>query len=222
MLTIRQDGMTEPIALRLRNASDSVLAYPAFLAGYRTVNEAMQDGFISSYLHTFLTTTTKSLTTPAAVDVEISIDQLLSQYTRSAVSDPLSALCADGASRLTNFVIPTLLDQLEQGKDVSSLAFLIAAYGHYLQAGVDTNGETYTVYEPLLTDRDWVNIHDSDVLALLDCSPFAGTRLRSYPRFIASYKSFRNQIACYGLVFSLKQTLCAFWEEADNQREAIA
>lgn len=221
MLTIRQDVSTEPIALRLQKASDCVVAYPAFLAGYRTVDEAMQDGFISSYLHTFLTTT-KSLTSPAAsADLEESIDQLLNRYTRSGESDMLSELCADGASKLPAFVIPTLLDRLEQGKDVSSMAFLVAAYGHYLQAGVDANGESYSVYEPSLTDSDWENVHDSDMLSLLDITPLAQCSLRSYPRFVTSYKSYRNQIACYGLVFSLKQTLCAFWEEEiETEREA--
>lgn len=222
MLTIRQDVPTEPIALRLQHASDSVVAYPAFLAGYRTVDEAMQDGFISSYLHTFLTTTTRSLVSSAAsADLEESIDQLLNRYTRSEESGTLSELCADGASKLPAFVIPTLLDRLSNGKDVSSIAFLLAAYGHYLQAGVDANGQDYSVYEPSLTDSDWAHVHDPDVLALLDITPFASASLRSYPRFVGPYKSYRNQIARYGLVFSLKQTLCAFWEEEPElQREA--
>lgn len=214
MFTTIQEVSTEPFELRILHTAHSVLAYPAFLAGYRTVQEAMEDGFFNTYVRTFLMTTYKSLPAESpSGDLEGDINQLLNRLTQSGDVNLLSELCRDGASKLSTFVIPILLDRLEQGKEVSSLTFLLAAYGHYLQAGVDDKGQEYTVDEPELTQHDWTILANGDVLSLLETSAFASAHLRSFPPFMAQYKSYRNQIACYGLVFSLKQTLCAFWEE---------
>lgn len=220
MFTTTQEASTRPLV----NASHSVLAYPAFLAGHRTVQEAMGDGHINTYLRTFLTTTGKSLASMAlSNDIEEPIAQLVNCLSESAEGDSLSRLCRDGASRLQEFVIPTLLDRLEQGKDVSSLAFLLAAYGHYLQAGIDDKGQDYLVDEPQLTAADWATLKEGDVLSVLAISPLAPANLTSFPQFVAPYRSYRNQIACYGLAFSLKQTLCAFREEdTDLYKEATA
>lgn len=216
MFTTTQEASTRPLV----NASRSVLAYPAFLAGHRTVQEAMGDGHINTYLRTFLTTTGKALTSmDLSEDLEETIFQLLNCLTNPDEGDSLSRLCRDGASKLQAFVIPTLLDRLDRGKDVSSLAFLLAAYGHYLQAGVDDKGQDYLVDEPQLTDNDWAMLKEGDVLSVLTISPLAPANLRSFPQFVIPYKSYRNQIACYGLAFSLKQTLCAFWEEEAELHE---
>ena len=214
MFTTIQEVSTEPTKLRILNTANSLLAYPALLAGYRSVQEAIANDCLNAYLHTSLVIADKSLGDSLADDdldesIDLSIDQLLS----SEVSHPLSVLSRDGASKLPAFVMPVLLDRLEQGKEVSSFAFLLAAYGHYLQAGVDDKGEEYTVDEPALTNHDWAMLANGDVVSLLDISAFASARLRSFPQFVSQYKSYRNQIACYGLIFSLKQTLCAFWEE---------
>lgn len=218
MFTTTQEASTRPLV----TASHSVLAYPAFLAGHRTVQEAMGDGHINTYLRTFLTTTGKTLASmDLSEDVEETIIQLVNCLTSLDESDSLSRLCRDGASKLQAFVIPTLLDRLDQGKDVSSLAFLLAAYGHYLQAGVDDKGQDYLVDEPQLTASDWTLLREGDVLSVLAISPLAPANLHSFPQFVAPYKSYRNQIACYGLAFSLKQTLCAFWEEESELHKGV-
>ena len=210
MFTTIQGVSTEPAKLRIINTANSLLAYPALLAGYRSVHDAITNDCLNAYLHTSLLIADKSLVDSSSDnDLDESIDQLLS----SEVSHPLSVLSRDGASKLPAFVLPVLLDRLEQGKEVSSFAFLLAAYGHYLQAGVDDKGEEYTVDEPALTNHDWAILANGDVISLLDISAFASAGLRSFPQFVSQYKSYRNQIACYGLIFSLKQTLCAFWEE---------
>lgn len=219
MFTTIQEDLMRPLV----NASCSMLAYPAFLAGHRTVREAMDDEHINTYLRTFLTTTGITIApVDQPDDREKTIVQLFNCLTNPAEGDSLSRLCHDGASKLHTFVIPTLLDRLEQGKDASSLAFLLAAYGHYLQAGVDDKGQDYLVNEPQLTTADWAMLKEGSVLSVLTISPLAPANLPSFPPFVAAYKSYRNQIACYGLAFSLKQTLCTFWEdEAELHRTTV-
>ncbi|GAB3024679.1 mannitol dehydrogenase family protein [Spirosoma pulveris] len=212
MFTTTQEVSTESFSFFNLKAAHSVLAYPAFLAGYRTVHEAMEDNFVSAYVRAFLTTTAKS-NVSSDVNSEEDINRSIEQLTNSGEELALDQLCQDGASKLSSFVIPILLDRLEQGKDVTSLTFLLAAYGHYLQAGIDDKGQEYTVVEPQLSQRDWSILTQGDTLSLLDISALASARLRTFPQVVAQYKSYRHQLACYGLLFSLKQALCAFWEE---------
>ncbi|SOD91758.1 mannitol dehydrogenase family protein [Spirosoma fluviale] len=212
MFTTTQEVSTESLSFPNLKAAHSVLAYPAFLAGYRTVHEAIEDNFVSAYVRAFLTIVAKSKV-PVSPNPEDDINSSMVHLANSGESIPLDQLCQDGASKLSSLVIPILLDRLEQGKDVSSLTFLLAAYGHYLQAGVDDKGQEYTVVEPQLNQRDWSILTQGDALSLLDVSAFASAQLRSFPQVVAHYKSYRHQLACYGLLFSLKQTLCAFWEE---------
>jgi mannitol-1-phosphate/altronate dehydrogenase len=209
MFTTLQNVSTEPIQVRVLNASHSALAYPALLAGYRTVQEAMQDNHVNSYVRTFVTTATKI---SGLSSQPVAVDNLLQQLSTAIETGSLSQLCGDGASKLASYVLPVLQERLRNGKDVSSLAFLLAAYGHYLQHGADDTGEPYAINEPRLSDEDWLKLTDGDSMACLAISPFASAQLLSYPKFVAQYKAYRNQIACYGLVFSLKQTLCAFRE----------
>ncbi|WP_425290862.1 hypothetical protein [Spirosoma linguale] len=218
MFTTTQEVSTElPVGISLK-AAHSVLAYPAFLAGYRTVHEAMEDNFISAYVRAFLATTAKAKA-PLSISLEDDISQSIAYLANSGESLPLDQLCRDGASKFSSLVIPLLLDRLQQGKDVSSLTFLLAAYGHYLQADVDAKGQKYTVEEPQLSQHDWAVLTNGDALSLLDVSAFASARLRSFPQVVAQYKSYRHQLACYGLIFSLKQTLCAFWEEEPDMHK---
>jgi mannitol-1-phosphate/altronate dehydrogenase len=210
MFTTLQDVSTEPIQIRVLNASQTALAYPALLAGYRTVQDALQDTYVSSYLRTFVSTATPA---PGTSDQSLAVDDWLSQVSASPSVSSLSQLCSNGASKLSSYVLPLLQDRLQRGKDVSSLAFLLAAYGHYLQHGADDSGVAYDVNEPLLSDEDWLKLSDGDSVSCLAITPFATAGLLAYPAFVAQYKAFRNQIACYGLAFSLKQTLCAFWED---------
>ncbi|GAB3880499.1 mannitol dehydrogenase family protein [Spirosoma agri] len=203
----------EALKLRFLNASHSMLAYPAFLAGYRTVHEAMGDTLFSSYISVFINHVVSPLVTPPdSVDLADYKAKLLGRLSNAAVSDQLSRLCFDGASKLPAFLLPTLSELAQQNKPTHCLAFLMAAYGHYLQSEADDQGNSYSVNEPFLQKSDWLKINDHDVLAFLDCTPFAAAKLRDIPHFAATYKLYRKQIAIYGIAFSLRQTMCTFWE----------
>ncbi|QJW90019.1 hypothetical protein HNV11_11850 [Spirosoma taeanense] len=217
MLTTIQNQSTTD----LLNASQCMLSYPAYLAGYRTVQEAMQDRLFNAYLNAFLNATQDCPDSRRLSGLSGGGNEsLLAQLTDTTSDTELEELCRDGASRLSAFILPILLDRLKRGREISCLAFLLAAYGHYLHTGMDDKGEIYTVDEPHLTDEDWLRVNDLDTTAFLAMSPFAAANLLDFPQLVAPYKIYRIQIACYGLVFSLKQALCAFWETQPEVSES--
>lgn len=180
-----------------------MLAYPAFLAGYRTVDEALNDHLFSNYLHTFIEQDV--MPTGGAQEAMESDDlrnQWVSQFSALTIH-PLANLCFDGASKLPALILPTLRDLLAQKRDIQRMAFLLAAYGHYLSAGTDDKGVSYELNDTHLHQHDWAKVNSDDVVALLEISTMAAARLNTYSHFVAMYKSYRTQIARYGVVFQI-------------------
>jgi mannitol-1-phosphate/altronate dehydrogenase len=200
---VSSDGSVE-VDVPALIASYTMLAYPAFLAGYRTVSEAINDDLFHTYVRAFLNQDISTLA-PLDVDPEDYKSQLLSRFLNPTVGDQLAMLCCDGASKLPAFVLPILLDLLEKKGDIHRITFLIAAYGHYLSAEADDKRVPYEVDEPHLHQEDWAKVNDGDVISLLGISPLATARLQTYSHFTAMYKSYRGQIAKHGVMFLLNQ-----------------
>ncbi|MCX2480195.1 mannitol dehydrogenase family protein [Pedobacter sp. MC2016-15] len=194
----------ELLKLRFLNASHSMLAYPAFLAGYRNVDTAMKDPVLEAYLLGFMNDDVSPMV-EVPVDVNLSLykKQLFERFANPAVSDQLSRLCFHGGAKIPVFILPTLLDILQQKRSPKRIAFLFAAYAHYLKNGKDDNGEAYTVDAPKITAADWQLISHDDVLRFLSISPLASANLDRYPDFVKQYAGYRGAIAENGILKTL-------------------
>ena len=196
----------EAVKLRLLNASHSMLAYPAFLAGYVTVNEAIQDPVFYEFIRTFMDEdVTPLLNVPATIDVAEYKNTLLRRFANRSIGDQLARLCFDGASKLPVFLLPTLNERMARNLPYQRLAFLIAAYGHYLSAGQTERGQPYTIAEPQLDAEDLSIAQDQDVLRLLRLPMFNTTTVQDSPEFIQLYTQFRRNIADNGIRETLKR-----------------
>jgi mannitol 2-dehydrogenase len=85
------------------------------------------------------------------------------------------------------------------------IAFLIAAYGHYLSAGQTEKGHPYTVAEPQLDAGALRIARDEDVLSFLTLPMFDGMAIRDNPGFIRLYTQFRAGIRSEGILETLKK-----------------
>jgi len=194
----------EVLKLRFLNASHSMLAYPAFLAGYRNVDTAMKDPVFEAYLLGFMNEdVTPMITVPADVNLAMYKKQLFQRFANTAVSDQLSRLCYHGGAKIPVFILPTLLEILQLKRSPKRIAFLFAAYAHYLKSGRDDNAEAYTIDAPKITPADWELIRSNDVLLFLSISPFSTANLWGYPDFVKQYAGYRGAIAENGILKTL-------------------
>ena len=182
------------------NALPTMLAYPAFLAGYRTIDEAINDRLFSTYLQAFIEQDIAAHT----AHQDDANRQWMGRFSQST-SDSLVRLCSDGASKLPSLLLPILLDLLATNRDIHRLTFLLATYGHYLSASADDQGVSYEPNDTHLHPSDWAKVNSDDVVAFLGISTMASARLQTYSHFVTMYKSYRTQIAKHGVVFLLKQ-----------------
>lgn len=198
----------ENMKLSLLNASHTMLSYPAFLAGYRKVDDAMNNRSFARYLREFMDRDiTPYVPAPGHTDLELYKQTLIERFGNRSVSDQLSRLCYDGVSKIPVYVMPNLAKMLRDGADLERVAFFAAAYRRYLRDGTDDKGATYTVDEPWLTDDDRRLIASEEALDFLALSPFVSVDLRTDERFAEKYRNMVAAVAEKGILPVLESIL---------------
>lgn len=198
----------ENMKLSLLNASHTLLSYPAFLAGYRKVDDAMHDERFARYLRAFMDKDiTPYVPAPGNTDLELYKQTLIERFGNRSVSDQLARLCFDGVSKIPVYVIPNLRKMLRDGTDLTRVAFFAAAYRRYLRGGADDKGVAYTIDEPWLTGEDRRLVASDDARDFLSLSPFAAADLGADTRFTEAYCRMVGQIAEKGILPVLESIL---------------
>ena len=185
----------ENMKLSLLNASHTMLSYPAFLTGYRKVDDAMHDERFARYLRDFMDKDiTPYVPAPGTVNLDEYKQTLIERFGNRSVSDQLARLCFDGVSKIPVYIMPNLGKMLRDKADLTRVAFFAAAYRRYLKHGTDDNGAPYTVDEPWLTEEDRKLIASADPDVFLGLSPFASVDLRGDARFPELYRKMVKEL----------------------------
>ena len=190
----------ETMKLSLLNASHTLLSYPATLLGYRKVDKALQDERLVRLLRNFMDIDiTPYVPAPGDTNLELYKQTLIERFANRSVSDQLSRLCADGISKFPVYILPNLSKMIRDGKDLTRMAFLIAAYRHYLHGRIDDEGTTYDIAEPWMTPEDNERIASDDPIDFLTMSAFTGIPLTAANTFSQVYTVFVNRIKDEGI-----------------------
>lgn len=178
----------ENMKLSLLNASHTLLSYPSFLSGYRKVDDAMHDERIAKFVRTFMDVDiTPYVPAPGNTDLELYKQTLIERFGNRSVSDQVARLCFDGISKFPVYIMPNLIKMIRDHADLTRLAYLFAAYRHYLKYKTDDNGVAFEVAEPWITPEDEVLIAGNDPMDFLALSPFQSTDLKIADEFVHLY-----------------------------------
>lgn len=178
----------ENMKLSLLNASHTLLSYPAFLSGYRKVDDAMHDKRFACFLRIFMDKDiTPYVPAPENTNLELYKQTLIERFGNRSVSDQLSRLCFDGISKIPVYIMPNLMKMIQDNADLTRIAFFIAAYRHYLRYKTDDKGASYEINDPWLTAEDMKLIASEEPLDFLSLSPFCCTDLRQAENFVTLY-----------------------------------
>lgn len=179
----------ENMKLSLLNASHTLLAYPSYLAGYRKVDEAMRDSRFELLLRNFMDIDiTPYVPKPGGIDLEVYKQTLIERFGNKSVSDQISRLCADGASKYPVYIMPNLIKMIEDNKDMHRMAFSLASYRHYLKYKVDDKGNSFEINDPWLTENDLSFINSDNPLDFLKTSVFQKGNLVDCVSFVELYR----------------------------------
>ena len=119
----------------------------------------------------------------------------------------MARLCFDGASKFPVYVMPNLEKMIRDDKELIRVAYLFAAYRHYLKYHTDDNGEQFDVADPWLTADDLKLIASDEPLDFLALSPFRSTDLRAANNFTQPYLKMVESIKAKGAMQTLEEIL---------------
>ncbi len=200
----------EKMKLSLLNASHTLLSYPSLLSGYRKVDEAMRDTRIVDFVREFMDSDiTSLLTAPANTSLTLYKQTLIERFANRSVSDQLARLCYDGLSKFPVYVMPNLIRMVENGADLTRVAYLIAAYRQYLKFSKDDQGQAFEVAEPWMNPADEALIASDEPLDFLALSAFSSTDLKASEAFVSLYLEMVAAIAADGAMQTLEQRVLA-------------
>lgn len=198
----------ENMKLSLLNASHTLLSYPSFLSGYRKVDDAMHDERISRFVREFMDTDiTPYVPAPGNTDLAVYKQTLIERFGNRSVSDQIARLCFDGISKFPVYIMPNLIKMIRDDADLTRVAYLIAAYRHYLKYRTDDKGVAFDVAEPWMTDEDKAFIHSDSPLDFLSLSPFRSTDLKAADAFVKLYIRMVNALKEKGAMCVLESIL---------------
>lgn len=198
----------ENMKLSLLNASHTLLSYPSFLSGYRKVDDAMHDERIAKFVRAFMDIDiTPYVPAPGNTDLELYKQTLIERFGNRSVSDQIARLCFDGISKFPVYVMPNLIKMIRDHADLTRVAYLIAAYRHYLKYKTDDNGASFDVAEPWMTPEDEALIGSDEPKDFLALSPFRSTDLRAAGDFVGIYLKMVGDIREHGAMKVLESIL---------------
>jgi mannitol 2-dehydrogenase len=197
----------EAVKGRLSNAAHMLMCYPSLLMGHRLVHEGMGELTIVKLLQTFWTFDSIPLVTPPeGYSVAGFTDQVIRRFSNPAIRDQLLRVAHDGVAKIMVFHARTIRELIENGKDLTREAFMLACFSRYL-LGVDDLGKIFDVYEPQLTDSDWTRLRSNDPVALLRMGPFRKLELEHCAPFRNRYLDLHHRLGSEGTSATLDAIL---------------
>lgn len=198
----------ESMKLGFVNSTHQMLSIPGFLAGYRTVDEAVGDERIAIYLRKHMDLdVTPYLSPPPNTDLEAYKTTFMERLQNKAISDQLSRLCFDSANKFPVYTMPTVAAMLDADADMKRLAFFVASYRLYLRRGEDDRGVSYKIDDPGLVENDQMLIDSEDPLKFLGLSCFSGISLGSSKSFVEWYLKHCQNIESKGILATMEELL---------------
>lgn len=198
----------ENMKLSLLNASHTLLSYPSFLSGYRKVDDAMHDERIAKFVRAFMDVDiTPYVPAPGNTDLELYKQTLIERFGNRSVSDQIARLCFDGISKFPVYVMPNLIKMIRDHADLTRVAYLIAAYRHYLKYKTDDKGASFEIADPWMTTEDEKLIASNDPMDFLGLSAFSSTDLKAAAAFVETYLKMVEAIKENGAMATLESIL---------------
>jgi len=181
-------GAYEAVKLRLLNATHSLIAYLGALAGYDTIDRALEDPAIERAARALVEQDQiPTVTPPPALDLGAYRDQVLSRFANPALGHRTTQVAMDGSQKLPQRVLVAVRTRRAGGGEPRLAALLVAAWMRFLLGHNDV-GQRLDVSDP---------VAPSLVPLLESAGPFEATRyaLQSIAPDLAEDTTFTQMVS---------------------------
>lgn len=195
----------EKMKLSLLNAGHSVLGILGALIGYKTIDQAVNNKNISTFLHLYMNVeVTPTLGNLEGLDLDLYKKTLLERFGNPNIKDQIERICSESSSKIPIFILPTVKAQLKNNGSVDLAAFIVAAWAIY-SLGKNEKGETLIIKDAnkLLLDVK-ANIASKKPAAFLELDTIFGN-LKNSDIFKEAYLKAYNNITNNGVEKCLEE-----------------
>ena len=179
----------ELMKLRLLNASHQALAYFGALSGYHYVHEAIGDALIEKLVRRYMTEEAEPTLAPVeGIDLADYQNTLIRRFGNANVKDTVARLCADASNRIPKWLVPVIIDRLDQGGEVTLSAAVVASWSRYSE-GTTESGELFSIDDAAREERQAAaQAEHSTPLSFVTNQAFFGD-LADRPGFTVPYRA---------------------------------
>lgn len=175
----------EKMKLRLLNGSHSALAYLGLLRGHATVDQAIADEAIRSFIQAMMgDEVSDTLIAPPGVDLVHYQKALLERFANPNLKHSLLQIASDGSQKLPQRILEPIRERMQNGQPFPRLAKVVAAWARFVGAR-DGSTFRFPINDPLESKlRALVTQSTSgSSLELLRCREIFGDDLSSSAEF---------------------------------------
>ena len=157
----------EHMKIRILNGGHAAIAYPAALMDIHFVHESMENDLIRAFLAKLENEEIIPIVPPVPDTSLADYFKLIERrFLNPKIADTIPRLAQDGSNRQPKFILPSTLDNLNQGRDVVGLALVSALWCRYFFGKSDSGKDI--VFNDASADR----LHEAAVKAKDDPAAF--------------------------------------------------
>jgi len=185
----------EKLKLRMLNAGHSVLGLLGSLAGLATIHESVAQSELHNILSAFMVDEVIPTLDPVAgIDVHEYKNILLARFANPFIKDSLSRICLESSAKIPVFLLPTVRENLIQGRRVAISALVIAAWSFYSDKHTSQNGAPLVIQDQLADElHSAASGFNRDPLSFLKVNSVFGD-LAEKVEFAAAFETYLRRI----------------------------
>lgn len=143
----------EKMKIRLLNAGHSVLGLLGSIYGYETIDETVSDVCFAQYLRAFMDLeVTPLLDDLDGIDLDGYKDTLIERFANPNIKDSLVRICSESSAKLPKFLLSSIFENIDKGRDSSLAILVIAAWCFYSDKALNQAQLAITIQDAMAVE----------------------------------------------------------------------
>ena len=137
----------EIMKMRLLNGSHLAMAYLGALNGFTYVHDVMRDPLFNTFVESFMMEVTPVVPSIPGISVTEYKQSLMERFSNPTINDQVTRICSEGSAKLPKWLIPSILELLEQRRPAKLLSLVVASWIWYLAQRTDERGQPLDIID---------------------------------------------------------------------------
>ncbi len=198
----------EIMKMRLLNGSHLAMAYLGALNGFTYVHEVMNDPLFNSFVERFMEEVTPVVPKIADVSVTEYKKSLMERFSNPTINDQVTRICSEGSAKIPKWLLPSIVELLEQRLPTNLLSLVVASWILYLGRGIDERGQPLDIIDARAVELTGIaKTAITDPRPMLAVKSIFGEKLPANTKFVQSVESALRMLSRIGVPATMRNYL---------------